>query len=156
MALVACSFRLNGSSMSKFICGGFEYDAFSGLSSHVNKPDSAWIANQGPIPPGRYYIVDRPSGGTLGGVRDWWTGRDQWFALFADDGSIDDTTSNGSVTRGQFRLHPPGPLGISQGCITLNSRGDFVAIREYLLQHGEDIQGANGSIRAYGVVTVTA
>ncbi|WP_082804129.1 tlde1 domain-containing protein [Erwinia sp. ErVv1] len=32
-----------------------------------------------------------------------------------------------------FRLHPPGPAGVSLGCITLQHRTDFLAIRQALL-----------------------
>jgi hypothetical protein len=39
-----------------------------------------------------------------------------WFALFADDGTIDDNTLCNHVRRGEFRLHPRH-IGISQGCI---------------------------------------
>lgn len=37
------------------------------------------------------------------------------------------------MERGNFRLHPPGPLGISYGCITLQHRSDFMAIRQALM-----------------------
>ncbi len=37
--------------------------------------------------------------------------------------------------QGNFRLHPSGPLGISLGCITLQHRTDFLAIRQALVSY---------------------
>jgi hypothetical protein len=38
---------------------------------------------------------------------------DQWFALYRDDGLIDDWTWINGVNRGDFRLHSVGGQGIS-------------------------------------------
>jgi len=64
--MIDCKFELNGKPMSIFWCGATRFPAFSGLGKHVNKRISACILNQGPIPPGTYYIIDRQSGGLLG------------------------------------------------------------------------------------------
>lgn len=54
-------------------------------------------------------------------VQDWaatkYSGSDRsvWFALYRDDGNIDDWTFIDHVERGHFRLHPAGCMGISEG-----------------------------------------
>jgi len=89
-----CTFELNGKPMSNFVLDGVKYPAFSGLGEHVNKRESSCMASKGPTPPGTYFIVDRQSGG----IRDWLrnqnpkTSKREWFALYADDGKIDDET----------------------------------------------------------------
>jgi len=109
--MIDCTFELNGKPMSAFKCGATSFPAFSGLGEHVNRRTSACILNAGPIPPGAYYIFDRQSGGLLGPLRDLFTGRDIWFALYAIDNEIDDETYCKQVKRGLFRLHPKGPFG---------------------------------------------
>lgn len=76
----------------------------------------------------------------------------EWFALYRDDGKIDDTTWINGVERGNFRLHPPGPLGVSRGCITLQHRTDFLSIRQALLSTRQ-IKLSNG-LMSYGVIEV--
>ena len=70
--------------------GGRSFDAFSGLSPYVNKRIAACIPSFGPIPAGTYYIVDRESGGFLALLYDMFGQRGDWFALYANDGKIDD------------------------------------------------------------------
>ena len=118
--------------MSTFWCGATSFLAFSGLDEHRNKRASAYILNKGPISPGTYYIFDRQSGGLLGPLKDLFTGRDEWFALYAIDNKIDDETYFEQVKRGQFRLHPKGRFGISQGCIVIESANDFQFLRKIL------------------------
>jgi hypothetical protein len=130
--MIDCTFELNGKPMSTFKCGATSFPAFSGLRKHVNRRFSACIPNLGPIPPGEYYIIDRQSGGLLGPLRDLFTGRDQWFALYAIDEKIDDEVFCGKVKRGFFRLHPKGPLGRSEGCIVINKESDFSFLRTIL------------------------
>lgn len=98
----SCTFVLNRQTMSSVISPVGWFAAFSGNGPHRNNPDSQNVANDGPIPTGSYYIVDRKSGGALGPLRDWVLGRDEWFALYRDDGSVDDATFVQSVARGQF------------------------------------------------------
>ncbi|WP_261154663.1 DUF2778 domain-containing protein [Serratia ficaria] len=77
---------------------------------------------------GRYWIVDRPTGGIGSQALTWAkdfvnrTDHATWFALYRDDHRIDDFTWINSVKRGQFRLHPIGPARLSLGCITLYKR----------------------------------
>jgi hypothetical protein len=128
-----CTFILNGDTFSTFTYDGTRTRAFSGNGPHRNNPTSGNVPNDGSIPTGRYHIVDRQSGGTVGPLLDWMFDRDIWFALLRDDGSIDDSTFVDGVRRGEFRLHPKGPRGISLGCITLEYRSEFDTMRAYLL-----------------------
>lgn len=43
------------------------------------------------------------------------TDRSDWFSLYRDDGEIDDRTVIDNVKRENFRPHPVGPLGLSEG-----------------------------------------
>ena len=148
-----CSFELNDKPMSAFKIGAQQFVAFSGLSPYVNKRMAICIPNLGPIPPGTYYIVDRESGGILGRLYDSFGQRGDWFALYANDGKIDDTTYCNEVERGNFRLHPKVGRGISKGCITIDRQSDFNLIQAML--KGAPKQGIPGSkLMAYGEVVV--
>ncbi|THJ35186.1 DUF2778 domain-containing protein [Lampropedia aestuarii] len=127
--MIKCTFLLNDQPMSLFDLGGRSFPAFSGLGVHVNRRSSSCVADQGPIPIGEYFLLDRESGGRLGKIYDALNGRRDWFALYADDGRVDDKTWCEQVERGAFRLHPKGPLGISQGCIVINEPSEFSQLR---------------------------
>lgn len=143
-------FELNKQPTSKLQCEcGESYDAFSGEDDATNNPDAAAVPFKGPIPPGNYYIVDRPTGGI-------WLSRlinkrkDDWFALYTADGLINDYTLVNNKLRGEFRLHP-GTL--SQGCVTLKDKQDYARLRERLLNTQKDvIPGTN--IPYYGMIYV--
>ena len=125
-------------------------NVFSGDGVHKNNPKSQNIPKNGPIPQRSYYIVDRESGGMLGWIRDWFSGKDEWFALLADDGKIDDETFVGTVRRGEFRMHPGS---LSYGCITFSDASWYDEMRQILLKTSKmTIDGS--SIKAYGKVTV--
>lgn len=106
----------------------------------MNNPDMANVPKTGPLPPGRYYILLRERGGWYSQTRDsinaFFTGSDrsEWFALYRDDGTINDETFYEGVRRGEFRLHPIGPSGLSQGCITLYSQSHFDILAAALLR----------------------
>jgi hypothetical protein len=152
--MVECTFELNGQPMSELKCGGHRFPAFSGLGSYVNKRATACIAGYGAIPPGAYYIIDRESGGILGSIRDMIKNRRDWFSLLAIDRKIDDEMICDKVTRGQFRLHPKGSLGISQGCIVIDDIHRFQDLRALLkATTQEKIKGT--SVMTYGRVIVT-
>ncbi len=123
--MIDCSFELNDKPVSNFKMGALSFPAFSGLNEHVNRAISQCISNQGPIPKGDYYIFDRQSGGLFGPLMDLFNDKDEWFALYSIDNKIDDETYCEQVKRGQFRLHPKGRQGISQGCITIDDWTDF-------------------------------
>ncbi len=151
--MIDCKFELNGKPMSTLWCGASSFPAYSGLKGNVNRRSSACIAGSGPIPPGTYYIFDRQSGGLRGPLRDLFTNKDEWFALYAIDEAIDDQTYCDEVKRGQFRLHPSGPLGISQGCITVEKASDYQRLRA-MLKGTEQIKVPGSELLAYGKVVV--
>lgn len=142
------------------------FHAYSGNNVYRNRGGCTAVPNDGPIPAGKYWIVDRPTGGVRSQAYTWakdsWNAamghasdHTEWFALYRDDGSIDDVTWVNGVKRGQFRLHPAGGQGISLGCITLPSHSDFTAIRRALLQT-TTVPARNSGLRAYGTIEVVA
>ena len=151
--MIECTFKLNNEKTSKLCLGASSYSAFSGIGDHVNKTISQCIKAKGPIPKGLYYIIDRQSGGLLGPLRDLFNDKDEWFALYACDETIDDFTFCDEVKRGNFRIHPKGPLGISQGCVTIESLSDFKIIRSLL--KGTEVEFIpNTNIECYGTLKV--
>ena len=151
--MIDCRFELNGKPLSTFMCGATSFPAFSGLGKHVNQRVSACILGAGPIPPGTYYIFDRQSGGLLGPFRDLFTGRDDWFALYAEDSRIDDETFCEKVKRGEFRLHPKGATGRSEGCIVIDKKTDYMYMRT-ILRNSKQVAVPGIKFKAYGRVVV--
>lgn len=150
------------SPLSMFGVGVFM--AFSGEGIYRNRGGCTAVKDNGPIPAGRYWIVDRPAGGLrskgLAWTKDVWnaavgspTDRSEWFALYRDDGKIDDNTWVDGIERGNFRLHPIGGGGHSFGCITLQNGSEFQALRQALL-HTTTIAIGKSGLRAYGAVEV--
>lgn len=134
-------------------CTWKSFSVFSGASGHKNQPEDTDKQGQGPLPKGRYYVVDRPTGGT----RDWirgnvidYDGRGEWFALFRIDGSIDDKTTVKGVTRGNFRLHPGSR---SAGCVTFVQKSQFKEVRQLLINGGTELIPGT-SKPYYGILTV--
>lgn len=151
--MIECQFSLNGQKMSRLIVGSQSFPAFSGRGSHTNRLVSSCLLKEGPIPPGIYYILDRQSGGVLGSLRDLFTGRYEWFALYAEDERIDDEVMCDKVRRGYFRLHPKGALGRSEGCIVINHEADFRLIRS-IFKNANQVQIPGLGLKAYGRLTV--
>jgi hypothetical protein len=143
---------LNGNSTTSLInVRGGSHLVFSGEGSNRNNPDSINVVDSGPLPTGLYYIVDRQSGGILGGIMDWLRGRDSWFALYRDDGLIDDQTNIRGVRRGEFRLHYGT---VSKGCVTEPDKNDYKQLHNELMEtNTEIIPGTNipyrGTIRVF-------
>ena len=146
------------------IFGVGTFMAYSGNNQYRNRGGCTMVPNDGPIPAGRYWIVDRPEGGIRSQAFSWakdewnaaWghpSNHAEWFALYRDDGAIDDVTWVNGVQRGQFRLHPAGGRGISLGCITLPSRVDFLRIRTAFL-HTRTVPARNSGLQAYGTIEV--
>lgn len=136
---VKCTFLLNNQRMSALQCPGLgAVAAFSGDGACIDNPAATAKKDEGPLPKGTYYIVDRQSGGHLGWLWDTvkdalvHSQRNEWFALYRNDGVIDDYTVIDGVKRGHFRLHPAGRLGESKGCITLASPAQFLRLRAFL------------------------
>lgn len=155
-----CIFTLNRQSVSALYCVGLGgMAAFSGKPGYVDSPDAEAVPDAGPIPKGTYYIIARQSGGRLGWLWDWvkdhasHVHHDNWFALYRNDRIVSDYMFINGVRRGNFRLHPNGRFGISEGCITLLSPTQFDRLRTWLLsQHTKIIPGT--TIPYYGTVTV--
>ena len=151
--MIQSSFVLNGLPMSSFKLIGREFPAFSGLAPHVNKRLSACLIGVGPIPPGLYYVFDREAGGLFGPLRDLFTGRSDWFALYGADNRIDDEVYCDKVKRGNFRLHPKGSLGRSEGCVVIDKPGDFIQVR-MLLKSFKPAPVLGSKLHAYATLLV--
>ena len=158
---ISCTFTLNKKSVSTLSCAGVgDFAAFSGNDGpSKNNADYAGVKDVGPLPPGRYYIVDRGSGGlisqVISGAKDLWNNTDHstWFALYRDDEFIDDETFFKGIVRDHFRLHPHGMANVSQGCITLVDIPAFNQLRKRLLGTVR-VPLPNGKGFAYGTVEV--
>jgi hypothetical protein len=140
--------------------------AFSGHGVYRNRGGCTAIPDNGPLPAGKYWIVDRPMGGMRSQAEAWMkdtfnsalghpSHHGEWFALYRQDGLIDDFTWVDGVKRGNFRLHPVGGQGRSSGCITLASYADFQTLRRALLRTGTVHAGSSG-VKAYGWIEVIA
>lgn len=155
-----CFFRLNGKRMSTLECLDFgSVLAFSGNDIYVNDPNATAIPKNGPLPHGRYYIVHRQSGGRHGAIVDTandtfnGTRRRDWFALYTTTPPGSDFLMIHGVRRSNFRIHPVGYWGVSEGCITLPNIHNFYALRSWLMrQSTSKIPGTN--MDYYGTVTV--
>ena len=157
--MLQCSFKLNSQSTSEFKIGALSFAAFSGKEGYTNKPSLMCTPGYGAIPIGRYYIFDRQSGGILGPLKDWLdmngNHKSEWYALYAIDGSIDDDkTLCEKIVRGQFRLHPKGRLGISEGCITIENMNDWTRIRA-IFSDTPKVPVPGSSLKAYAELIVT-
>ncbi|EPT7003277.1 DUF2778 domain-containing protein [Cronobacter malonaticus] len=137
------SFVLNGADYAPLTFPGIgTFMAFSGNGANRNRAGCSHIPTIGPLPPGKYWIVDRVQGGfyarSVSGTKDFYNkvfhdaqfGHADWFALWRDDLGIDDWTWVNGIKRGNFRLHPGT---ISEGCITLYRSSDFEVLRNSLL-----------------------
>jgi hypothetical protein len=151
--VINLTFELNNQPMSALKIGTRSYPAFSGLGSFVNKRATMCVSGFGAIPIGTYYIFDRQSGGLPGPLKDIFRDHSDWFSLYAINGEIDDETYCKQVKRGNFRIHPKGPAGISQGCITLENRSDFQRLRA-MLKGSTTITVPGIALQAYGKVVV--
>jgi hypothetical protein len=153
--MASCYFELNSGQFSTFRYDHLRATAFSGNTGYRNQAGSAATPSNGAIPPGTYWIVDRVSGGTVGPLIDWLRSKDEWFALYREDGAIDDETFVDGVRRGEFRMHPVGPQRLSLGCITFEYPDEFDAVRRYLTTGPVEYIPHTGT-RTYGTVTVTS
>jgi hypothetical protein len=157
---VSCQFILNNTQFSTLSCSGVgAFTAFSGNGAGRDNPGAVDQRDIGPLPHGRYYIVDRESGGIMTGMRDfvlkqlYGIDRTTWFALYRSDDVIDDWTSINGIRRGNFRLHPVGPRRLSEGCIALISPAQFKMLRDRL-KSTSTISVPGTAMRAYGTLDV--
>lgn len=148
-----CTFALNDKPMSAFNLGAFSFPAFSGLGTNVNKRSAACLLGAGAIPLGAYFIVNRAQGGILGKLATMASGRSDWFALYAADGRINDEMFCAGIKRGQFRLHPKGPMGRSEGCVVIDSETHFHHL-SVILRGSPPVQISGSEYKAYGTLGV--
>lgn len=139
--------------------------AFSGTGIYRNRGACGDVLKNGPLPTGKYWIVDLGAGGALSALKsdaqDLWNktwygtafGRDEWFALYRDDSGIDDGTWINNVYRGLFRLHPGQ---ISEGCITIPHNSDYAKIRNALMNTQLMRVPCMKSLMARGFIEVVA
>ncbi len=151
--MLDCKFALNGKEMSEFKIGASAWRAFTGQGSERNKRKFMCATPASPIPPGSYYIVDRPSSGALAGLKDGANAQGLGFALYADDGRIEDETMRDLIARGNYRLHPAGEVGSGMGCIKIHDKGQYQFIAKMLRNAiASPIPGS--TMQAYGKLTV--
>ncbi len=92
------TFHINSADFSPLIFPGVgTFLAFSGDGIYRNKGTCGMKPKVGPIPTGKYWIVDRPEGGIrsqlVAGIKDSWNQykkgatftHNEWFALWRDD-----------------------------------------------------------------------
>ncbi|MCP2230179.1 DUF2778 domain-containing protein [Erwinia aphidicola] len=148
--------------VAKFHCYGIgTFDVFSGKPGYINKPECSYIINSS-LPPGQYWIVDRPAGGISNRLRgtalDWWNGTDHssWLGIYSSQTMSDHLFVNG-VERGGFRIHPlrPNGEGESWGCITFFSLFDFNLFRSAVLNQKKFKVPGKSALMAYGRIDVT-
>ncbi|WP_415117777.1 tlde1 domain-containing protein [Paraburkholderia sp.] len=103
--------------------------------------------------------MDRQSGGYLGPLRDLWdaygfgsTDRRNWFMLWNPVSG--DTTNINGIKRGNFRLHPAGRMGLSEGCITVVHPYEFDRLQKFIRSQGARLSVPGTALRAYGTVEV--
>ncbi|MET3233796.1 UNVERIFIED_ORG: hypothetical protein ABIC54_006011 [Burkholderia sp. 1263] len=111
--------------MSMLVCPGIGgMPAFSGLGNAVDDPTAVVKADIGPLPQGTYYIVDRQSGGRLGWFWDRMPGHDptEWFALYRDDGVIDDETIINGVSVATFAFIPKAHWELARAALRWRAR----------------------------------
>lgn len=153
----------------KLNCGRLgSFDVLSGKEPYINVPECSFKSGAA-IPPGKYWIVDRPQGSMGNRARakliDW--GKDRvisgvtphhqdWFGLFSDK-----TMSNElpvyNVTRSSFCLHPLNAdgSGASEGCITFYNVADFIFVRRALLhQKKTKVLALGRKLEVYGCIDV--
>ena len=160
------TFILNDADYSPFTLYGVgTFLAHSGSGIYRNHGGCRAVPDNGPIPPGKYWIVERGEGGLYGKanafVRDTINKtfydaefkHSEWFALYRDDWGIDDGTWIDDVYRGLFRLHPGT---ISKGCITIAHNSDYALIRNALLQEKPEPVPCMRSLVSRGFIEVTA
>ncbi|HTH61615.1 MAG TPA: DUF2778 domain-containing protein [Paraburkholderia sp.] len=157
---VQCTYWENGKTTSRLFCSGFgSVEAFSGTGPGRNNPRATAMANIGPLPSGRYYLVDRQSGGRLGWLWDWLgtslhvtTDHSKWFMLWHE--RTGDSAFVEGIRRGSFRLHPAGPQNLSKGCITVVSPAQFDLLQRYIRSRVPDKPVPGQTFNAYGTVDV--
>ncbi|WP_336747939.1 DUF2778 domain-containing protein [Pantoea vagans] len=147
----------------KLNCYGVgSFDILSGIERYINNPDCSDI-EKAAIPPGTYWIVDRPEGSLLNRARAelidlahlYRNHHSEWFGLYSAKTMSDYFFVNG-VKRGSFRLHPLNTdgSGVSWGCITFYRSTDFQTLRSSLLRRKKVVVPGSQGLLAYGRIDV--
>ena len=115
--------------------GAGTFLAFSGDGIYRNRGACDMKPTAGPVPAGKYWIVDRGTGGFFSGlkakVQDRWNkvrsgaefGRDEWFALYKDD--WESMMVPGLITS----------IGVCFGCIRVRYLKDVSRLPIILITH---------------------
>lgn len=151
----------NGAKALLHCYGVGSFAVFSGKKPFVNASECSDIPLAA-LPPGQYWIVDRPTGSLGNKIRQkgldlWWgTDHDSWFGLFSFQTMTDSLYVNG-IQRGQFRLHPlrPDGSGESWGCITFFKGSDFEIVSKAIRRQKKFRVPGHHELMAYGRVDVT-
>ncbi|MFC0397637.1 DUF2778 domain-containing protein [Paraburkholderia rhizosphaerae] len=136
---------MNNQATSTLYCSGFGgVTAYSGQEYGRDNPGAVAVKDIGPLSPGKYYLLDRRSGGRMGWFYDWLsehnvgtTDRSKWFMLWNE--RTGDTTFINGVKRGEFRLHAEGSRRISEGCITVMSKPEFDRLERHIRSRVPDL-----------------
>ncbi|EMM2471256.1 MULTISPECIES: DUF2778 domain-containing protein [Enterobacterales] len=137
--------------------GAGTFLAFSGDGIYRNRGACDMKPTAGPVPAGKYWIVNRPEGGLRShvnaGVRDRYNQvmNGATFRHRRDDWGIDDDTWNEGVKRGNFRLHPGA---LSKEGITLLHASDFAMLHNALLKTPQVDVPCMSKLKAYGTIEV--
>lgn len=154
MPLAQCTFVLNSQPLSVLTCGGLTAPAYSGRPGQLNNATAVTDAKRGPLPKGRYYIVDEPRVARLGWLKELKERPSaNAFALYRSDGAIDDWTYVDGLRRGRFRLHPIGSAHACEGCITVVHPKVFDRLATRL-RASERVLIPGTSTRYYGMLDV--
>lgn len=153
-------FYLNKADFAPLVFPGVgTFMAYSGNKGYRNQPGCTFVTDNGPLPVGRYWIVDRHVGGMRTQFRESLATlfrrniRADWFGLYRDDGSVNDYTWIDGIKRGSFRLHPAGSRQLSLGCLSVHHPTDFYMLREALLRTPK-IQIPGAELSAHGTIEV--
>jgi len=147
----------------KLDCYGIgSFDVLSGIERYINNPNCSDI-EKAAIPPGTYWIVDRPTGSFVNQARAeiidlahlYKNHHSEWFGLYSAQTMSDYVYVNGT-RRGSFRLHPLNTdgSGVSWGCITLYRAADFQILRNALLKRKKVTVPGGKGLMAYGRIDV--
>lgn len=149
--MLNCRFRLNNQPVSELIVDGIgSFRAFSGNDGFRNSLAAQCLEDIGPLPLGRYYVLDRVNGGRAKFFKDLIGYRSDWFVLYAIDNDVDDVMWCDEVARGKFRLHYGGN---SDGCITVIDRAQYTMLHDMIKSYGASpVEG--GKFNAYGILEV--
>lgn len=108
--------------------------AFSGNGAYRNRGGCGAIINNGPLPAGKYYVVDRPRGSKANQLRAWGIDKykstfyyhvdhTEWFALYRSDEVIDDQTFSIKLPGEDFDSIPaPSPMAVSRLLTSLTTQ----------------------------------